>query len=112
MSATNTVVPTPATKAEKLDAGWRYVTVPATDIYEYKFPGVDINRDHYGPGTHLLPAGIADELEAILKRANEADIRLLRPRPRKVDQAAVNRSLAGEGNRPATAAELEAASAA
>ena len=111
MSAINPVV-VPQTKSDKLDAGWRYVTVPAFDIYEYKFPGIDINRDHYGPGTHLVAPDVATELEAILKRAAEADIRLLRPRPRKADQVAVNRTLAGEGHRPATPAELAAADAA
>ncbi len=74
--------PKPATKedvAAKLEAGYRYVTIPSEDLYNYKFNGISINLDTYTPGTHLVPADVADTLEDRLKVWNEYNVRLMRP---------------------------------
>lgn len=57
-----------------------YVTLPEKDMFDYPFSGISINRDHYGPGTHLVPSDIAEELRTILARAQAQDIRILQPR--------------------------------
>lgn len=75
---------TPAVKqskdaSEKLAEGYRYVTVPAEDIYENKFEGIWLNNRHFAPGTHLVSPEIADTLEDRLKVWQASMIRLMRP---------------------------------
>lgn len=65
--------------ARKLGEGYRFVKIPATDIYDVPFDGLWINRDHYAPGTHLLSQERADEIEFRLARWQDEMIRLLRP---------------------------------
>jgi hypothetical protein len=59
---------------------WVYVTIPERDMFDMPFQGIGINRDHYGPGTHLVPPGIAEEILTILARAQAQDMRILQPR--------------------------------
>lgn len=64
-------------KASKLAEGWRFVTVPAEDVYGYQFAGLDNNQDHFGPGTHLVPPSLADALENRLQAWHAGMVRLM-----------------------------------
>jgi hypothetical protein len=65
--------------AEKLERGFRYVTIPDVDLYNYKFEGISVNQDNYKPGKHLVSADIADTLEDRLKVWSDYNTRLMRP---------------------------------
>lgn len=67
----------------KLEQGYRYVEVPAQDIYEYEFQGFWINNTHFKPGKHLLAADWADEAERIIRVWDAANRRLLRATPHR-----------------------------
>jgi hypothetical protein len=73
----------PTTDSEKLEAGWRYVTIPDKDIYDYVFKGIWLNgtgsKPDYAPGTHLVPPDVADSLEERLRVWNAYNVRLMRP---------------------------------
>ena len=73
--------------SEKLAEGYRYVTVPAEDIYENKFEGVWLNNRHFAPGTHLVAPDIATTLEDRLKVWQASMIRLMRPGNDKATKA-------------------------
>jgi hypothetical protein len=78
--------------AEKLEKGWRYVTIPEKDLYNYKFGSVWVNQDEYKPGTHLVHPDVADTIEERLRVREIADRRLLRPdRDEKSVEQATNR---------------------
>lgn len=68
---------------DKLEKGYRFVEVPARDIYEYEFQGFWINNTHFKPGKHLLEADWADEAERILRVWDAASRRLLRATPHR-----------------------------
>lgn len=57
-------------------ANWEYVTVPDRDILDYPFPGIGINLQHFGPGTHKVPPDIAQEIRDRLAMAQKQDIKL------------------------------------
>ncbi|CAN5950542.1 unnamed protein product [Sphagnum jensenii] len=65
----------------------RYVTVPDTDMFDMPHPGVRLNSEAYGPGTHYLDKERADTVEACLKDYERANIRILQPR---LDEKSVN----------------------
>lgn len=65
----------------KIADGWRYVKIPEKDVYNYKFDGIAINSYHFGPGTHLLPPDIADEVESRLDIWRDSMLRLMNPHP-------------------------------
>ena len=81
--------------AEKLEKGWRYVTIPSKDIYDFKFGSVWNNVIELKPGVHLLPPDLADDVEERLKVRSEGDIRLMRPQAHR-------KSLEQTGNLPTT----------
>lgn len=64
---------------EKLEQGYRWVTVPLKDMYGYLFKGIALNQDYYPSGTHLLPSEVANEIEERLKKFQDYSIRLMRP---------------------------------
>lgn len=64
---------------EKLEAGYRWVTVPKKDIYGYPFKGMYLNEKYFESGTHLVEADVATALEERLERFNEYSIHLMRP---------------------------------
>lgn len=64
---------------DKLAEGYRYVTIPAEDIYDHPFDGIWINNQHFKPGTHLVDPQVADTLEDRLRVWQAAMIRLMRP---------------------------------
>jgi hypothetical protein len=75
-------VPLPETKStveDKLEKGYRYVTIPDVDLYNYKFGGISINHDTYKSGKHLVSADVADTLEDRLRVREAGDKRLMRP---------------------------------
>lgn len=57
-----------------------YVTIPERDMFDYPHPGVGINRDHYGPGTHYVPKEIADEITRICAVFDAQNVRILQPK--------------------------------
>jgi hypothetical protein len=59
---------------------FEYVTIPELDLFDYPHPGVGINREHYGPGTHKLPKDIAAEVKDRLRVYEAQNIRILQPR--------------------------------
>lgn len=70
---------TKADVSQKLEDGWEYVDIPAEDLYNYKFDGIAINLDNYGPGRHLVHPDIAATLNDRKKVWEEANRRLMRP---------------------------------
>lgn len=57
-------------------ANWEYVTVPDRDILDYPFPGIGLNLQHYGPGTHKVPPEIAKEIRDRIQIAQRQDMKL------------------------------------
>ena len=71
-----------------------FVTIPQKTILGDRHPGVRINSKEFGPGTHTVSKEIAGELEQILARFNEAQVRLLQNR---VDLDALAQLYKGSG---------------
>lgn len=69
----------PLSNDQKLEAGWRYVTIPDRDMYDYVFKGLWLNQDHYKPGKHLVSPDVADSLEERLRVWEDYSKRLSRP---------------------------------
>ena len=89
--------PLPATRSEKLDAGWEFVTVPDVDVYDHVFKGIGLNHKTFGPGTHLLPPDEAAYLKERLKVWNASMVRMLRPTANAAALKAVNTQGSGAG---------------
>ncbi len=89
--------PVPATRSEKLDAGWEFVTVPDVDVYDHVFKGIGLNHTNYGPGTHLVPPAVALYLKERLKVWNASMVRMLRPTANAAALNAVNSQGSGRG---------------
>jgi|SRR5579859_1362661 len=68
-----------ATTEEKLEAGWRYVTIPDKDPYDYVFKGIYLNDKFFPPGTHLMEKDVADSIEERLAAFARYNVRLMRP---------------------------------
>ncbi len=82
MSEATKAKPTKAEATElagKLSEGWEYITIPEKDIHGQPFAGFDNNRDHYGPGTHLVPPNVAEHLKERLAVWQASCIRMLQP---------------------------------
>jgi hypothetical protein len=73
----------PETKEQKLEAGWRYVTIPDRDTYDYVFKGIWLNgtgsQPDYPPGVHLVHPDVADALEERLRVWTAYNLRLMNP---------------------------------
>lgn len=69
----------------------RYVTVPDTDLFDMPHPGVRLNTEVYGPGTHYLDKERADTVEGCLRDYEIANRRILQPRQDANAIAAVNK---------------------
>jgi hypothetical protein len=105
MAQTPSKKPTPE-QLKKLAEGYRYITIPATDIYDYPFDGIHIQggtrKDgtgalnlHFMPGKHLVAPDIADEVESRLKIWQDSMLRLMRPTAhRKSQEEATRRGMA------------------
>lgn len=59
---------------------FEYVTIPDKDLFDFPHPGIGLNREHYGPGTHKLPLDIAREVKTRLAIFEAQNIRILQPR--------------------------------
>jgi hypothetical protein len=72
-----------ASESEKLELGWRWVTIPDKDPYDYVFKGIWLNgtgKDpDFAPGTHLVPPDVATALEERLLVFAKYNTRLMRP---------------------------------
>lgn len=80
----------PNTEATK--ATHRYVTVPDTDMFDMPHPGIRVNTESYGPGTHYLPTELANTVEGSLRDYELANRRILQPRQDAKAIQAVNRA--------------------
>lgn len=80
----------PNTEATK--ATHRYVTVPDTDMFDMPHPGIRVNHDSFGPGTHYLPTELANTVEASLRDYELANRRILQPRQDANAIRAVNKA--------------------
>ena len=67
------------TKEEQLAQGYVYVTVPERDLFDAPHPGVRINMDSFGPGTHLVSPVIAGEIQDRLGAFIKGQMRILQP---------------------------------
>lgn len=69
--------------ADKLEAGWEYVTIPDRDVYDYVFKGIWLNgtgsQPDYAPGKHLVPHDVAVALNERLAVWARYNTRLMRP---------------------------------
>lgn len=65
---------------EPVQATHRYVTIPDTDMFDMPHPGIRINHENYGPGTHYLDSERANTVEASLRDYEVANRRILQPR--------------------------------
>jgi hypothetical protein len=59
---------------------FEYVTVPDRDIFDFPHPGVRINRDYWGPGTHKIPVAQAKVVKERLAVFMAQNIRIMQPR--------------------------------
>lgn len=59
---------------------WRNVRVPDRDLFDYIHPGITLNARHYGPGVHLVPPVVAEEIEERLEIFAHQNIRVLQPK--------------------------------
>lgn len=58
---------------------FEYVQIPEKDLFGFKFHGVRINQDHYGPGTHKVAPVVAAEIRRIVSAAEQSDLRVMSP---------------------------------
>lgn len=80
-------------QAPKTEDEMVYVTIPSEDLYDYRHPGVQLNRVRFEPGnTYKVPAAVGAEVEDRLQKFNKEQVRLLRP---KVDAKSINQVNAG-----------------
>jgi hypothetical protein len=77
---------------EKVQPTHRYVNVPDTDLFDMPHPGVRLNFESYGPGTHYLDKERADTIEACLRDYEIANRRILQPKQDAKAIAAVNKA--------------------
>lgn len=61
-------------------SAWEYVEVPSRTLTGGVHQGVGINREHFGPGKHLVPPETAKEMRTLLDRAALQEVRLLQDR--------------------------------
>jgi hypothetical protein len=78
----------------KLAEGWRFVTIPTHDVSDYPAPIFRINKDNYGPGTHLVNPDVAGELESRLRIWQASCIRLMSNKPHAGSLEQANRGSA------------------
>jgi len=71
--------PKTASDSEKLAQGYRYVTVPDRDPYDFEFKGIYLNNLFFAPGKHLMAPDVADSIEERLQAFARYNVRLMRP---------------------------------
>jgi len=79
------VVRQPIEKAEQVvkptgRENWVYVTIPTHDLLGDVHPGIGINLEHWGPGTHLVAPDKAQQISERLRVFDQATLRVLSPR--------------------------------
>lgn len=73
--------------AASIPEGSQYVVIPKKTILGWDHPGIGINLKHWGPGTHLVTDTEAGEINRMLERFNNEQVRILRPEVDRVAQA-------------------------
>lgn len=81
-------VDTPIVAEAKIKPTHRYVTVPDLDMFDMPHPGVRINTESFGPGTHYLDHERANTVENCLRDYELSNRRILQPRQdaKSIDQ--------------------------
>jgi hypothetical protein len=83
---------TNTTKSVAAPTDMEYVEIPAKDLFDVPFGGFWNNKDHYGPGTHLVSAEVAAHLRERLEVWRDEQIRQLRPNADKRVTSAMQRN--------------------
>ena len=58
---------------------WEYVTIPEENALGYPHDKIGINEKSFGPGTHHVPAKVAETIRDRVTVYNKAVIRTLQP---------------------------------
>lgn len=80
-ASANAIVGGITTPVVKTDEGKEqvYVTIPDRNVLGWDHPGIGINLQHYGPGTHLVAPDVAKEINERLKIYHQGMLELLQP---------------------------------
>jgi hypothetical protein len=73
-------VTTPAPVEVKKEESKVFVTIPEKTVLGWIHPGVGINLQHYGPGTHQVSEAVANEINERLKAHHIGQLQLLEPK--------------------------------
>ena len=73
-------VTTPVAPAEPKE-DFVYVTIPDLNMLGWEHPGIGINLQHYGPGTHKVSAAIGQEINARLALYHQSIMNLHQSSP-------------------------------
>ena len=84
-------VTTPAVKQEGEE--FVYVTIPDRNVLGWDHPGIGINLQHYGPGTHKVSAAVGSEINDRLKMYHQAMLELLQPQVNRLVREKLNSSI-------------------
>ena len=71
---------TPTAVAKPESEEFVYVTVPERTVLGWTHPGIGINLQHYGPGTHKVSADLGREINERLRAHHLSQLQLLEPR--------------------------------
>lgn len=75
---------------------WVYVSIPAHTMLGDKHPGIRLNGVFYQSGQkHFVPPDVAETMGIILRRADQADIRLFSQESDAIAQALIERRYGG-----------------
>ena len=79
---------------EEDQSTWQYVTIPEKDLYDQVFPTIFVNNERFEAGKRYFACpSLAQEVQAIIARAQAADLRLMRPDKHEASL----RQVSGEG---------------
>lgn len=76
VGATNT----PTVVKEEVKPSLVFVTIPEKTVLGWIHPGIGINLQHYGPGTHQVSEDIAKEINERLRVHHIGQLQLLEPK--------------------------------
>jgi|ERR1700722_3301534 len=71
---------------------WEYVNIPEEDALGNPHPGITLNFQKFGPGSHLLPPIVAAHVKERLKVVESESRRILLPRQDKKTISAMAKS--------------------
>ena len=70
-----------------------YVTIPDRNVLGWDHPGIGINLQHYGPGTHKVSVAVGNEINDRLKMYHQAMLELLQPQVNRLVREKLNSSI-------------------